>query len=303
MIHIRKQLLWRGFMYKKAIVAPEYDKFQIGKYLKEVFGYSSRSLRNTEIYINGKRVKNYSKKVRKLNRILIKEKDKTTGIKPMDIPIKVAYEDDNLLVIDKEPYIIVHPTEKKVDYTLANGVVNYFLKTTGKIMVPRFYNRLDMNTSGLIIVVKNAYAQNFLQKNNNIKKFYLAITKGIIKQDEFLVEIPIGKVGDDLRRVELPPEKGGKDAKTKVKVLKRNEKENITLIEAELLTGRTHQIRAHLSLIGHPLFGDELYGGGDERASRQMLHSYKCQIPLINQEKIQTIEINLPSDMEKILKI
>jgi len=290
-------------MYKKIIVAPEYDKFSIGKYLKEVYGYSSRSLRNTEVYLNGKRVKNYSKIVRKLNRVLIKEKEKTTGIEPMDIPIKVAYEDENLLVINKDPYIIVHPTEKKVDYTLANGVVNYFVKTTGKTMVPRFYNRLDMNTSGLIIVVKNAYAQNFLQKSNKVKKYYMAITKGIIKEDEFFIEKPIGKVGDDLRRIELSPEEGGKDAKTRIKVLKRNEKENITLIEAELFTGRTHQIRAHLSLIGHPLLGDELYGGQDERAPRQMLHSYKCQIPLIDKEEMQTVKIVIPDDMKEILKL
>ncbi|MGF6906957.1 RluA family pseudouridine synthase [Fusobacterium sp. PH5-44] len=289
-------------MFKKVVVAPEYDKYEVGKYLKEVFGYSSRSLRNTEVYLNGKRVKNYSKKVRKLNRILIKEKEKETGIEPMDIPIKVAYEDENYLIIDKEPYIIVHPTEKKVDFTLANGVVNYFLKTMGKILVPRFYNRLDMNTSGLIIVVKNAYAQNYLQKSKKVKKFYMAIAKGIVQEDEFFIEKPIGKLGDELRRVELSVENGGKEAKTRIKVIKRNLKENLTLIEAELFTGRTHQIRAHLSLIGYPLLGDDLYGGSDERAKRQMLHSYKCQIPLINIEVIKEVEVGLPTDMEEIIK-
>lgn len=289
-------------MLKKIVVAPEYDKYEIGKYLKEVFGYSSRSLRNTEIYINGKRVKNYTKRVRKLNRVLIKEKEKGTGIEPIDIPIKVIYEDDDYLIIDKEPYIIVHPTEKKVDFTLANGVVNYFLKTIGKVLVPRFYNRLDMNTSGLIIVVKNAYAQNYLQKSKKVKKFYMAIAKGIVQEDEFFIEKPIGKIGDELRRVELTPDDGGKDAKTKIKVIWRNLEENLTLVEAELFTGRTHQIRAHLSLIGHPLLGDELYGGSDTRAKRQMLHSYKCQIPLISNSEIKVIEVGLPEDMSEIIK-
>lgn len=289
-------------MFKKIIVAPEYDKYEIGKYLKEVFGYSSRSLRNTEIYINGKRVKNYTKKVRKLNRILIKEKEKETGIEPIDIPIKVVYEDENYLIIDKEPYIIVHPTEKKVDFTLANGVVNYFIKMTGKVLVPRFYNRLDMNTSGLIIVVKNAYAQNYLQKSKKIKKFYMAIAKGIIQENEFFIEKPIGKVGDELRRVELTSEDGGKDAKTRIKVIQRNLEENLTLVEAELFTGRTHQIRAHMSLIGHPLLGDELYGGVDDRAKRQMLHSYKCQIPLIPNGEIKEIKVGLPKDMSEIIE-
>ena len=284
---------------KKFIIEPEYDGYEIGAYLKETKGYSGRGLRNLEIYLNGKRVKNNSKKVRKLNRILIKEKDKETGIRPMDIPIKVAYEDKNILLIDKEPYIIVHPTQKKVDKTLANGVVNYFLKTTGKIMVPRFYNRLDMNTSGLIIVAKNSYAQSFLQEKGIVNKFYKAIVKGIIEKDEFLVDRPIGKIGDDLQRKEISVENGGQEAQTKVKVIKRFK--NLTLIEAELLTGRTHQIRAHMALEGYPLLGDDLYGGEDKRAKRQMLHSYKTQFSDIETGELKTVEIDIPDDMKKIL--
>lgn len=284
---------------KKFIIEPEYDGYEIGTYLKETKGYSGRGLRNLEIYLNGKRVKNNSKKVRKLNRLLIKEKDKETGIIPMEIPIKVSYEDKNILLIDKEPYIIVHPTQKKVDKTLANGVVNYFLKTTGKIMVPRFYNRLDMNTSGLIIVAKNSYAQSFLQEKGIVNKFYKAIVKGIIEKDEFLIDKPIGKVGDDLRRREISVENGGQEAQTKIKVIKRLK--DLTLIEAELLTGRTHQIRAHMALEGYPLLGDELYGGEDKRAKRQMLHSYKTQFSDIETGELKTVEIDIPDDMKSIL--
>ncbi|MEQ3308130.1 RluA family pseudouridine synthase [Fusobacterium varium] len=284
---------------KKFIIEPEYDGYEIGTYLKETKGYSGRGLRNLEIYLNGKRVKNNSKKVRKLNRLLIKEKDKETGIIPMEIPIKVAYEDKNILLIDKEPYIIVHPTQKKVDKTLANGVVNYFLKTTGKIMIPRFYNRLDMNTSGLIIVAKNSYAQSFLQEKGIVNKFYKAIVKGIIEKDEFLIDKPIGKVGDDLRRREISVENGGQEAQTKIKVIKRLK--DLTLIEAELLTGRTHQIRAHMALEGYPLLGDELYGGEDKRAKRQMLHSYKTQFSDIETGELKTVEIDIPDDMKSIL--
>lgn len=287
---------------KKFIIEPEYDGYEIGTYLKETKGYSGRGLRNLEIYLNGKRVKNNSKKVRKLNRVLIKEKDKETGIKPMEIPIEVAYEDKNLLLIDKDPYIIVHPTQKKVDKTLANGVVNYFLKTTGKIMVPRFFNRLDMNTSGLIIVAKNSYAQSFLQEKGTVNKFYKAIVKGIVEKDEFLIDRPIGKVGDELRRRELTVEEGGQEAQTKIKVVKRFEEENLTLIEAELLTGRTHQIRAHMALEGYPLLGDELYGGEDKRAKRQMLHSYKTEFTDVETGKMITVEIDLPDDMKELLE-
>ncbi|WP_130891712.1 RluA family pseudouridine synthase [Fusobacterium ulcerans] len=284
---------------KKFIIEPEYDGYEIGTYLKETKGYSGRGLRNLEIYLNGKRVKNNSKKVRKLNRLLIKEKEKETGIIPMEIPIKVAYEDKNVLLIDKDPYIIVHPTQKKVDKTLANGVVNYFLKTTGKIMVPRFYNRLDMNTSGLIIVAKNSFAQSFLQEKGIVNKFYKAIVKGIVEKDEFLIDRPIGKIGDDLRRREISVENGGQEAQTKIKVIKRFK--DITLIEAELLTGRTHQIRAHMALEGYPLLGDELYGGEDKRAKRQMLHSYKTQFSDVETGQLKTVEIDIPDDMKKIL--
>lgn len=288
---------------KKFIVEEEFDGYEIGNYLKESKGYSGRGLRNLEIYINGKRVKNNSKKIKKNNKILIKEKEKSTGIKPMDIPIKVAYEDKNVLIIDKEPYIIVHPTQKKVDKTLANGVVNYFLKTTGKTMVPRFFNRLDMNTSGLIIVAKNAFAQSYLQDKGTVNKFYQAIVKGIVPKDEFLIDRPIGKIGDELRRIELSPEDGGQEAQTKIRVLKRIEDANLTLIEAELLTGRTHQIRAHMALEGYPLLGDELYGGADNRANRQMLHSYKTEFSDVETEELITVEVDLPEDMKKILNI
>lgn len=288
-------------MIKKYIIEPDYDGYEIGNYLKETKGYSGRGLRNLEIYLDGKRVKNNSKKIKKNSKLLIKEKEKSTGIKPMDIPIDVAYEDKNVLLINKPPYLIVHPTQKKVDKTLANGVVNYFLNTTGKIMVPRFYNRLDMNTSGLIIVTKNAHAQAYLQEKGIVNKFYKAIVKGIIEKDEFLIDRPIGKIGEELRRVELSPEQGGQTAQTKIKVLKRSEEKNLTLIEAELLTGRTHQIRAHMALEGYPLLGDELYGGADNRADRQMLHSYKTEFSDIETGEVKIVEVDLPDDMKKIL--
>ncbi|STO32203.1 Ribosomal large subunit pseudouridine synthase D [Fusobacterium necrogenes] len=288
---------------KKYVIEPEYDGYEIGTYLKETKGYSGRGLRNLEIYLNGKRVKNNSKKVRKLNRLHIREKEKETGIKPMDIPIKVVYEDKNLLLINKDPYIIVHPTQKKVDKTLANGVVNYFLQTTGKVMVPRFYNRLDMNTSGIIIVTKNAYAQSYLQEKGVVNKFYQAIVLGIVEKDEFLIDKPIGKVGNELRRIELRPKDGGQSAQTKIKVLKRFPDKNLTLIEAELLTGRTHQIRAHMALEGHPLLGDELYGGIDKRIDRQMLHSYKTEFSDVETGELKSVEVELPDDMKKILGI
>lgn len=290
-------------MIKKIDIEDKFIGYEVGQYLKEEYGYSSRRLRNLEIYLNGKRLKNNSKKIKKNSKLLIKEVQKSTGIKPMEMKLDIAYEDDNLLLINKPPYIIVHPTQKKVDKTLANGVVNYFLKTMGKIIVPRFYNRLDMNTSGIIIVTKNAHSQTYLQEKGIVNKYYKAIVKGIIKEDEFIIEKPIGKVGDELRRVELLPKDGGQEAKTQIKVLERFENKNLTLVEARLFTGRTHQIRAHLSLMGYPILGDELYGGADNRAERQMLHSYKTEFSNPKTFKLERVEVALPKDMKEILNI
>ena len=286
---------------KKYIVEPEYNNYKINDYLKEVKGYSGRALRNIDIYLNKKKVKGNTK-IKKLNRLVVIEREKETGIQPIAMDLKIVYEDKNILLIDKEPNIIVHPTQKKVDKTLANGVVHYFKESTGKIIVPRFFNRLDMNTSGLIVVTKNAFVQAFLQDKAIVKKFYKAIVKGILPNDEYTIEIPIGKIGDELRRVQLKPEEGGQEAKTKVKVLKRLLNENLTLVELELFTGRTHQIRAHMSLIGYPIIGDDLYGGTDMRAERQLLHAYKLIFTDIESLEEKTIEIELPEDMQKIIK-
>lgn len=288
---------------KKIIVEKEYDGYEIGNYLKEKHEYSSRRLRNLEIYLNGKRIKNNSKKIRKLNRIVIVEKDKTTNIRPIKMDLKIVYEDENLLVVNKDPFLVVHPTQKKTDITLANGIVYYFQETIGKNMVPRFFNRLDMDTSGLIIITKNAHTQTFLSEKGEVKKKYMAIVDGIVEKDNFLIDIPIGKVGDELKRIELSEKDGGKHALTAIKVLKRDEERKISLVEAELFTGRTHQIRAHLSIIGHTIVGDKLYGSKFSDIKRQLLHSYSLNLKLPDDNKKLDIKIELPDDMKNFLKL
>ncbi|MGL4868170.1 MAG: RluA family pseudouridine synthase, partial [Cetobacterium sp.] len=277
---------------KKFIVEAEFHNMKITQYLKEK-GYSGRGIRNVEVYLNGKRTKT-TKQVKKNARLLVKEKDKEVGIEPIKMNLKVIYEDKNLLIIDKDPYLVVHPTTKRTDLTLANGVIYYLQEQTGKIQPPRFFNRLDMNTSGLIVVAKNAFSQAFLQSDKEkVSKFYQAIVKGIVKDDEMMIEIPLGKEGDDLRRKEMTVEQGGQTAKTSMKVLERFPEEDLTLIELELFTGRTHQIRAHMSLVGHPILGDELYGGLDLRAKRQLLHAFKLIFTDVETNEKKTVEAPL----------
>ncbi|MGL5981868.1 MAG: RluA family pseudouridine synthase [Cetobacterium sp.] len=285
---------------KKFIVEAEFHNMKITQYLKEK-GYSGRGIRNVEVYLNGKRTKT-TKQVKKNARLLVKEKDKEVGIEPIKMNLKVIYEDKNLLIIDKDPYLVVHPTTKRTDLTLANGVIYYLQEQTGKIQPPRFFNRLDMNTTGLIVVAKNAFSQAFLQSDKDkVSKFYQAIVKGIVKDDEMMIEIPLGKEGDDLRRKEMTVEQGGQTAKTSMKVLERFPEEDLTLIELELFTGRTHQIRAHMSLVGHPILGDELYGGLDLRAKRQLLHAFKLIFTDVETNEKKTVEAPLAADFREIL--
>lgn len=287
---------------KKFIVEPEFHNMKISQYLKEK-GYSGRGIRNVEVYLNGKRTKT-TKQIKKNARLLVKEKEKEVGIRPIQMDLKIMYEDKNLLIIDKDPYLVVHLTTKKTDLTLANGVIHYLQEQTGKIQPPRFFNRLDMNTSGLIVVAKNAYTQAFLQSDKDkVSKFYQAIVKGVVKEDEMMIEIPIGKEGDELRRKEMSPESGGQSAKTHMKVLERFPKENLTLIELELFTGRTHQIRAHMSLVGYPILGDELYGGDDIRAKRQLLHAFKLIFTDVESGNKIQVQAPLPEDFKEILHI
>ncbi len=285
---------------RKFVIEKEYKGYTISKYLKEVEDYSSRSIRNLKFLLDNKDVKG-SKKLRPLNRLVVIEREKGTNIKPIEMNLNIVYEDQDLLILDKEPFIIVHPTLKKTDKTLANGVVHYFQKVKNLSVVPRFYNRLDMNTSGIIVIAKNSYAQAYLQEKCQVKKWYQAIVKGIVREDEFVVENSIGRVGDNLKREVLEVEAGGQYSKTAFKTLKKFEEEELTLIQCELFTGRTHQIRVHLSTLGYPIIGDELYGGRDERVSRQMLHAYKLKFNNPTSKKSQIIEIELAKDMQKLL--
>ena len=289
-------------MAKKYIIEPEYHGYKVKDYLKEVLGYSSRSMRKIDVFLNGKKVK-VDKKVRKLNRLIIKEHNKGTNIKPIEMELNIVYEDENLIIIDKEPHLVVHPTKKKVDKTLAHGIVYYMREQTGEITIPRFFNRLDMNTSGLIVVTKNGHTQAFLQNKElaTVKKYYKTIVKGIVEEDEFIIEDPIGRVGDSLKREILSVEDGGQLAKTSVKVLKRMNELNLTLLEVELFTGRTHQIRVHLSSLGYPILGDELYGGEVEGVKRQLLHAYKLVFTNPETKLEEVVEAELPKDMREII--
>ena len=226
---------------------------------------------------------------------------------PEDIPLDIIHEDDDLIIINKQPGVIVHPTKGHPHHTIANGIMKYMADTNQSFKV-RFANRIDMDTSGIIIVAKNSNAQNELSsqmRRSTVLKKYIALVEGNVSEDHFFIDLPIGRPDSiSIQRCYMPVEEGGKDAKSEVKVLERFVSLNgasHTLVEVTLHTGRTHQIRVHLSHIGHPITGDALYGGSAALISRQALHAYYIEYNHpISHERV-SFEAALPEDIENAI--
>lgn len=206
--------------------------------------------------------------------------EETSDFEPEDIPLDIVYEDDDMLFINKQPGIIVHPTKGHPVHTIANGVMKY-MADSGQSFKIRFANRIDMDTSGLIIVAKNANTQNDLasqMRRGTVVKKYYALVEGDVAEDHFKIDLPVGRPGEvSIQRAVMSVEEGGKEALSEVRVIERCESDLFgkhTLVEVTLHTGRTHQIRVHLSHIGHPIAGDILYGAGTDLIDRQALHAY-----------------------------
>ncbi len=221
---------------------------------------------------------------------------------PENIPLDIIYEDDDLILINKQPGVIVHPTKGHPEHTIANAVM-YYMQESGQVFKVRFANRIDMDTTGIIIVAKNANAQNDLanqMRHNSVIKRYKALVEGIIEEDHFTIDLPIGRP-DQISIQRTVMEEGGKDALTEVSVLERFCSEEYgphTLVEVVLHTGRTHQIRVHLSHIGHVIAGDELYGGRTDLIPRQALHAFHIEFTHPATGEYMTFETDLPEDIK-----
>ena len=286
---------------KEIIIDKNSFRMKVSQYLREFHNYSGRSLRNIEVYFNGNKVKT-TFKLPQEGILIVKEKEKSTDLEEKYLNLDIIYEDDDLLIINKPPFLLTHPTLKKVDITLANGIVYYFNDKYKKKLVPRFVNRLDMNTSGLIVIAKNAFTQSFFQSENvDIEKKYLAIAEGIIEDDHFIIEKNIYKDGDRLDRI---IDERGQYAKTEFKVIERFKNIGVTLVECKLYTGRTHQIRVHLKSINHPIIGDGLYNPESKYnkiVNRQMLHSYFLEFNHPTTGKRLKFDIGLYKDMKDLI--
>lgn len=222
----------------------------------------------------------------------------TDGLEPQRIPFSVLYEDAHMLVVDKPAGIAIHPTFNYSSGTLANGVVHYW-QTKGKSYRFRAINRLDKDTSGIVLIAKHVYAYNRLSYQQEFKymaKRYIAYVYGRLTKEQGTIDLPIGRKEGSI--IEREVRSDGQHAVTQYRVLQQTD--TISVVEIQLLTGRTHQIRVHMSHIGHPLLGDDLYGGQRNYISRQALHAHQLTFlhPITTMPMM--IEAPLPSDMRNI---
>ena len=225
-------------------------------------------------------------------------------IKPQDIPIEIVYEDKNMLVVNKPSGMLTHPTTIERENTLVNALLYKFNNNLSDIngeFRRGILHRLDRNTSGLLMIAKNNKAHEFLAeqiKNHTITKKYRAVVKGVIKEDEFEINSPIGRNPNQPHKMMTRDD--GKPSRTIVKVLERFKE--YTYIELTLITGRTHQIRVHMKSINHPVYNDTLYGAGQGKVKtdEQVLQSYYLRFtkPFGN----EIIELQIEPD-EKINKV
>ena len=279
----------------------ETDRFDnVLHVLKEQLHLSDRLItrlkKANKIYLNN--LPTYSKKpvtVGDTVSVLIDFDEDNSNIVATEIPLDIIYEDEYLLVINKPAGIAIHPSILHYNDSLSNGVKFYFDKLGLKKKI-RIVNRLDRNTSGLVIFAKNEYIQECLirqMKTKEFKKEYLAIVEGILPNKSGTLNFPIArKEGSIIERCVDP---NGDKAITHYDVLKTFN--NLSLVHIVLETGRTHQIRVHFSYINHPVLGDTLYGHPSKLINRQALHSFKITFVHPVSKEVMTLEAPIPDDM------
>lgn len=265
-----------------------------------------RLIDEKNILVNGKEQKaSYKVNENDVVEVEIPE-PKKIEIKAENIPIEVIYEDSDIVVVNKPKGMVVHPGNGNVDGTLVNAIMakcEGSLSGIGGEIRPGIVHRIDKDTSGLLIVAKNDKAHVNLSeqiKEHKVKKTYIALVRGVVRENEATIDMPIGRSKTDRKKMAVC--KDGKNAVTHIKVLKRWE--HYTLLQVNIETGRTHQIRVHLSYIGYPIIGDYTYSNGKNEFGvvGQCLHAQKLEFKHPTTNKIMELEAPLPEYFQEIIQ-
>lgn len=302
-------------MIKKIHVKTINEKIRLDAYISREIEDLSRSmiqklLEDNKINVNGK-IEKPSYKVQEGDIIDVSiEEPKEVKIEAQDIPLDIIYEDNDILVVNKQKGLVVHPANGNPDGTLVNAIMAHCkdsLSGIGGELRPGIVHRLDKDTSGLLIIAKNdkAHIQVSEQiKNREVKKTYIALVRGTIAEDEATINMPIGRSTKDRKKMAVT--KNGKEAVTHFKVLNRftTNKASYTLLEIKIDTGRTHQIRVHMAEIGHPVIGDSVYSNGKNEfgIEGQCLHAKRLEFVHPITKKEMELEAPLPEYFQKVIE-
>lgn len=288
------------------------EPLRLDAFLSKQQEFSSRSqvqnlIDKKQVYVNSKIAKS-SYKVKTDDEIWVElSEDFNVIINPENIPIEIVYEDENIAVINKPKNMITHPTVKETSGTLVNAILYKYgaegLSDINGIMRPGIVHRLDRNTSGLIMIAKNNKAHEFLAdqiRTKSAKRKYLAIVHGNFENKTGTINAPISR--NPSKPEKMGVVEGGKSAVTHYKVIEQFN--GFSFLELELETGRTHQIRVHMSHIGHPIVNDSLYNKipFKVKTTEQLLQSYSLQFATLDKNDIINLEIKPDNDIEKVLK-
>ncbi len=260
-----------------------------------------------KILVNGAKIK-ASYKIQIGDKITIEnEEPKESKLKPQDIPIEIIYEDEDIIVVNKPKGMVVHPANGNPDGTLVNSLMAICkdsLSGIGGEIRPGIVHRIDKDTSGILVVAKNDKSHINLSeqiKNHQTEKKYIALVRGIVKENEATINMPIGRSTKDRKKMAV--NKNGKKAITHFKVIERFYEDACTLLEVKIETGRTHQIRVHLSQIGYPIIGDEVYSNGKNKwnIQGQCLHAKSLKFKHPTTGKEMFLEAELPKYFKELL--
>lgn len=278
----------------------------VKKVLKSEFNMSDKLIlrlkQNQKIFVNDKlSYINDTLFVNDIVTVLIDFEEDNSNIVPTKMNLDIIYEDEFMLILNKPAGIAIHPSCMHFDNSLSNGVKYYFDTIHLKKKI-RPVNRLDKDTSGLVIFAKNEYIQECLvnqMKNKVFRKEYLAILNGYLENKIGIINAPIARENNSI--IKRCVNDNGDVSITHYEVIK-NLRNNMCFVKFILETGRTHQIRVHSSYIGHSIIGDTLYGTASNLISRQALHAYKIEFihPIFKNKLI--FEVDLPNDMNKLIK-